>query len=459
MRLTQKTIVVLVSIVLLSLAPSAAAVASESPPGADYSGLGSSWSDRWSYGGEVTREAGSATFTAASSFSGFYVGTSTEVIGVATVASVVVIASGAGLDRVNARVVDSAKKTYGSRDLAGYMVGRNGEWVQYSIPVGDFVGAKDIAGIKLQAASGGVIPPFAVRSISVKRSVLASERSLYSAPNYEAAVAQTRLRAAGRLGDAESLNRIVTTPTAVWLGGWLSAIDVYTASLVKSADAAGAIPQIVLYNIPLRDCSGRGPVSPAQANAYRAWVDGVRSGLGTTKAIVIIEPDALSHIPSCLSSAGAAQRIELISYAVSAMSAQGSSVYVDGGNSAWLAPKTIAPLLQKVGVGANVGFALNVSNFKSTVDQVSYGSSISSLVPGEPGFVIDVSRNGATVAANLWCNPPGQRLGPDPTLTTEWKGVDALLWVKRPGESDGTCEGGPSAGAFWLANALELSAG
>ena len=36
-------------------------------------------------------------------------------------------------------------------------------------------------------------------------------------------------------------------------------------------------------------------------------------------------------------------------------------------------------------------------------------------------------------------------------------GLDALLWVKLPGESDGTCNGGPAAGAWFPSMALELA--
>ncbi len=36
--------------------------------------------------------------------------------------------------------------------------------------------------------------------------------------------------------------------------------------------------------------------------------------------------------------------------------------------------------------------------------------------------------------------------------------ADALLWVKPPGESDGTCRPGePSAGTFWVDYALGLA--
>jgi len=35
--------------------------------------------------------------------------------------------------------------------------------------------------------------------------------------------------------------------------------------------------------------------------------------------------------------------------------------------------------------------------------------------------------------------------------------VDAFLWIKIPGESDGTCQGCPPAGTWWPAYALGLA--
>ena len=35
--------------------------------------------------------------------------------------------------------------------------------------------------------------------------------------------------------------------------------------------------------------------------------------------------------------------------------------------------------------------------------------------------------------------------------------ADGYLWVKRPGESDGTCNGGPPAGAWFESYALGLA--
>ncbi len=35
--------------------------------------------------------------------------------------------------------------------------------------------------------------------------------------------------------------------------------------------------------------------------------------------------------------------------------------------------------------------------------------------------------------------------------------ADALTWIKAPGESDGTCGGGPPAGQFWVDYAIGLA--
>ena len=86
-------------------------------------------------------------------------------------------------------------------------------------------------------------------------------------------------------------------------------------------------------------------------------------------------------------------------------------------------------------------------------------------------FVIDTSRNGrgtldttpfaaapydqpasvvATLNAGDWCNPPGAGAGLRPLASTGVPLVDAYLWVKTPGESDGACaiNGGARAWDF-----------
>jgi endoglucanase len=54
------------------------------------------------------------------------------------------------------------------------------------------------------------------------------------------------------------------------------------------------------------------------------------------------------------------------------------------------------------------------------------------------------------LAAGAWCNPPGTGLGQRPTTTTGVDLLDAYLWIKTVGESDGSCDvaGGARAWSY-----------
>ena len=100
---------------------------------------------------------------------------------------------------------------------------------------------------------------------------------------------------------------------------------------------------------------------------------------------------------------------------------------------------------------------VNVSNFLSDAESAEYGRRISDILGGT-AFVVDSSRNGLGPAADAqWCNPDGRGLGRLPEVDPAEDRVDAYLWIKRPGESDGTCNGGPAAGTWWAEYALGLA--
>ena len=77
--------------------------------------------------------------------------------------------------------------------------------------------------------------------------------------------------------------------------------------------------------------------------------------------------------------------------------------------------------------------------------------------------MIDTSRNGRGPKGNEWCNPDGRGLGKKPTTSTGLKNVDAFLWIKRAGESDGLkticgqgVDGAPVAGQWFESYAQML---
>jgi endoglucanase len=134
-------------------------------------------------------------------------------------------------------------------------------------------------------------------------------------------------------------------------------------------------------------------------------------------------------------------------------------VYVDAGHSRWVSAEVMAGRLNDVGVDRARGFSLNTANFYTTEEQIGYGEAISGMTGGAH-YVIDTSRNGAGPASGValdWCNPPGRAMGAAPTTATAGPHADAYLWVKRPGESDGSCEPGePPAGRFVNEYAIDL---
>ncbi|WP_322778987.1 glycoside hydrolase family 6 protein [Frankia sp. Cas4] len=280
----------------------------------------------------------------------------------------------------------------------------------------------------------------------------------YVDPGSAAAAAVGRLR--GSLpASADALSRIANTSHADWFVGPVTAGGVQSAvaGRVARIRAAGALPVLVAYAIPNRDCggySGGGASSPA---AYRSWISGFAAGIGRGPATVILEPDALSQL-DCLPAADRQTRYGLLSDAVDALGGIGVSVYLDAGNAGWHDAAEMATRLRAAGVDRARGFALNVSNFDETADERAYGDAVSAAAGGMPHFVIDTSRNGLGPApGSVWCNPPGRALGVGPTADTGDPRADALLWIKVPGESDGTCNGGPPAGQWWLDYAIGLA--
>ena len=250
--------------------------------------------------------------------------------------------------------------------------------------------------------------------------------------------------------DAALLAELAGVPTATWLGAWSGDVATTVRSVVADAGAAGGVPVLVAYNIPGRDCGGYSAGGVDSPAAYGGWIQGIADGIGTAQAVVVLEPDALAQLCG-----DPAARYRLLAAAVEVLERNpGTRTYLDAGHAAWVDAATMADRLRAAGAGDADGFALNVSNFGTTANNVAYGQRLSALLDGER-FVVDTSRNGNGPGSD-WCNPPGRAVGERPTATTGQAGVDAYLWVKTPGESDGTCNGGPAAGDFWPEYALGL---
>jgi endoglucanase len=258
---------------------------------------------------------------------------------------------------------------------------------------------------------------------------------------------------------AAIIDRIAQQPQAVWFGEWNT--DIYRAveHFVTRAQKVGAVAVMIAYNIPYRDCGQYSAGGLDKADDYKVWIRKFQAGIGDRPAVVILEPDAIPQLDQCLDEAKQKERLELYNDAVKVlrMGAK-TAVYIDSGHARWVEAEKMAERLELAGIEHAHGFSLNTSNYVSTEENLEYGKKISELLGGGVHFVIDTSRNGAgPAAADEWCNPPGRRVGKPPTTETGEPLADAFLWLKRPGESDGDCNGGPRAGVFWEERAIELA--
>ncbi|MFJ7202455.1 glycoside hydrolase family 6 protein [Streptomyces sp. NPDC098789] len=280
-------------------------------------------------------------------------------------------------------------------------------------------------------------------------------------PQSDAARQVETWEAQGRNSDAQVLRRIADQPMALWGPGDDPGPEIRRA--VEGARAAGRTVVLAAYNIPYRDCGQHSAGGAPDATAYRSWIGAFADNIGDAKAIVVLEPDAVPHmVDGCTQVDHHEERSRLLSEAVDRLKRnKNTKVYLDAGNPAWIPDpmKLVGPLF-KAGIDRADGFSLNVSNFQPDAAGRAYGAVLSKGTNGKH-FVIDTSRNGEGPLPGgrqqAWCNPPGRALGVRPTDRTGDPLVDAYLWIKRPGESDGPCRGGPAAGRWWPDYALGLA--
>ncbi|MFE1446613.1 glycoside hydrolase family 6 protein [Streptomyces olivaceoviridis] len=380
------------------------------------------------------------------------------------------------------------------------------------------------------------------------RDVLTPATKFYVDPHSKAAKQALVDFGNGDVGNAVNMAKLASWPQAEWFTeGTPDEVRGKVGELVHRARAVDRTPVLVAYNVPGRDCTQYSSGGAASSAAYRQWIDAFAAGIGTSKAVVVVEPDGAALLPKdCGPTTDptgelTAARIADLAYAVKTLKAKPRTVvYLDAGNVQWRPVGEMAQRLLDAGVRHSDGFALNVSNTHPTDHNARYGTWIakcmwyategpeearghaercagqyySAAAPndGTPGnavsstdpttwrwtdawydqnvgtppadglrhFVIDTSRNGLgawtpepgkyTGDPEVWCNAPGRGLGPRPTADTGVPLVDAYLWIKIPGESDGSCTrntGGtidpeygvvdPPAGTWWPDQAHALA--
>lgn len=254
--------------------------------------------------------------------------------------------------------------------------------------------------------------------------------------------------------------RIADRPTAVWFTAYdPDAITREVRAVTSAAAAQGRVAVLVPYAIPGRDCGGASQGGAPDLAAYDRWMGNFAAGLGRSPVIVVLEPDAIAQ-SDCLTAGERTARFASLARAGRALHAAAprARVYFDAGHSGWRDAGEMAGLLRAAGAATSGdGIFTNVSNFHATADEAAYARRVLTALggPARLGAVIDTSRNGRGAPPDgQWCDPAGRGLGRAPTTRTGEARIDAYLWVKLPGESDG-CRG--TAGSFAPDYAYDLA--
>jgi endoglucanase len=288
----------------------------------------------------------------------------------------------------------------------------------------------------------------------IRRGGVYSQYELYVEPDTNASRQADEWRSTDPDG-AAIMDELASAPLGIWLGDWLDDVEGFVDDAVTRA--GDDLQTFVVYNIPNRDCGSYSAGGVDDAQDYADFVEEIAEGLDGRLALVVLEPDGLALV-RCLDDDAEAEREQMMSDAVDTLTAAGAKVYLDAGDSNWIPADEMAQQLLDAGVERAAGFALNVSHTEFTRDEIAYAEEIRAIVGENAHYVIDTSRNGLGPAEdNEWCNPAGRANGRRPTLQVGNTALDALLWIKPPGESDGTCNGGPEAGHWWPEYALELA--
>ncbi|CAE6383720.1 unnamed protein product [Rhizoctonia solani] len=310
-----------------------------------------------------------------------------------------------------------------------------------------------------------------------------SGKTFYKSPHYRASVEAEieRLNEAGKTELAAKAAKVAEVPTFIWISDTaaVSTISGYLkdAAAIQKSTGKKQIVQLVVYNLPERDCSAKASDGELHLNnageaRYEAYIKAVASQLQRypdVSVAVALEPDSIGNlvtnlaVPKCGNAAPAHKR--LIGLAISLLQLPNVSIYLDGAHAGWLGwPDNLAPTAAVLGEILNNakahnpkstvrGLTTNVSNYNGLGNQEQQGRDelkyINDLAPlltaaGYPAhFIVDQGRAGNQEAARDggdWCNFKYAGFGPRPSTTTPSPLVDAIVWVKPGGESDGTSD-------------------
>ncbi|MFL6158912.1 MAG: glycoside hydrolase family 6 protein [Marmoricola sp.] len=195
------------------------------------------------------------------------------------------------------------------------------------------------------------------------------------------------------------LAKIATRPRVIWFAS--SVPTDQAAELIRTRiddtqhGDENAWAQIAIFRLhPKGEARRLEPVTAQDQADYKAWIDQVAAGIGSSKVLMVLEPDlAVSWKGS------PAIRFALAAYAARVFGAlPNTRIYLDASDNGWLKPAKAVSMLLQSGVGYVDGIALGATHYTSTAGNVLFGANLVRRLAarGYPGrkVVIDTADNG-----------------------------------------------------------------
>jgi cellulose 1,4-beta-cellobiosidase len=292
------------------------------------------------------------------------------------------------------------------------------------------------------------------------------------------------------------MKKVQSYPTFTWLDT-MSALTTLQSHLDAAAAQGNGSPivaEFVIYDLPGRDCAAlasNGEIPKGGLATYKSQYIDVAVSIFKNKAsnvhlVLLIEPDSLPNLATNMGTLACDSTTQSeypagVAYAIAQLSTiPNTYMYIDAGHGGWLGwpdnQTKIVPIFQNVlslakgllstSTAAVRGFATTTANYdpfdgqgacpakekcplvnsmydyNPCIDENLYTQALNKVFSPASlptRWLVDTSRSGQKTIRyywGSWCNIKGAGLGVKPT-TTPASQVDAFVWVKPPGDSDG----------------------
>ncbi|KAG8944452.1 hypothetical protein FRC00_010567, partial [Tulasnella sp. 408] len=299
----------------------------------------------------------------------------------------------------------------------------------------------------------------------------------YLSPYYVAEV-NAAIAAASSTTLAAKFPAVAKVPNFTWFDV-VAKVPTLTTYLADAASIASKIiVQIVVYDLPDRDChalasNGEFKIANNGVANYKGYIDGIAAAVSAypqVRVVAVVEPDSLANLVTNMSDSRCANAqsayLECTKYAIEKLKQCNIWLYLDAGHGGWLgwaanqdpAAQLFASIYTAVPNNRVRGLATNVANYNPlqltvsdpvtqgnpTPDELSYVRALGPKLTanGFPAhFIVDQGRSGKEKLRDAWgnwCNIEGAGFGLRPTSSTPDALIDAIVWIKPGGESDGT---------------------